>query len=350
MPENLRLMNRHTMPTARLAELLGRLAIALSAGIDLRRAWASETDRTLRRWQPAMAEIRDRLASGEPLSQAMRAVGDVFPPLVIGMTEVGEKTGHEPEIFRELSRVLNRRVHTARSLRVSLTWPAFQLGIAILVVGLLIFLAGVLRDAEGNPIDLLGFGLGGTSGVVIYTLLVVAVGTGLWFGLGRALASWQSHGIVRRALSRVPVLGAATRAAEAAGWSRAAGLAAGAGLDAGRLVNLASSVAPGLAVDRDQLVAGLRGGQTLAEALRETGRFPAVLCEGVAVGEMSGTTAEVLGRLADEFDDEARRGLERAAHAAGGVVWLVVAGVFILVIFRIFSSYVGMINALAIDV
>ena len=340
-------MSRHTMPTARLAELLGRLAIALSAGIDLRRAWASETDRMPVRWQPAMAKIRDMLASGEPLSQAMRAVGAVFPPLVVGMTEVGEKTGHEPEIFRELSRVLDRRVRTARSLRASLAWPAFQLGIAILVVGLLVFLAGVLRDAEGHPIDLLGFGLVGTSGVVIYALVVAAVGTGLWLGLGQALVSWQSHGIVRRVLSRVPVLGAAARAAEAAGWSRAAGLAAGAGLDAGQLVNLASSVAPGLAVDRDRLVAGLRGGQTLAEALRETGRFPAALCEGVAVGETSGTTAEVLGRLADEFDDEARRGLEGAARAAGGVVWLVVAGVIILVIFRIFSSYVGMINEAA---
>jgi hypothetical protein len=50
---------------------------------------------------------------------------------------------------------------------------------------------------------------------------------------------------------------------------------------------------------------------------------------------------------AHEFDDEARRGLERAARAAGGVVWLVVAGVIILVIFRIFSSYVGMINEAA---
>ena len=103
------------MSTARLAELLGRLAIALSAGIDLRRAWASETDRSPRRWQPTMAVIRDMLASGEPLSQAMRAVGAVFPPLVIGMTAVSAKTGHGPEVFRELVRVLDRRVRTVRS-------------------------------------------------------------------------------------------------------------------------------------------------------------------------------------------------------------------------------------------
>jgi hypothetical protein len=44
----------------------------------------------------------------------------VFPPLVIGMTEVGEKTGHEPEIFRELARVLDRRARMARNLRARL--------------------------------------------------------------------------------------------------------------------------------------------------------------------------------------------------------------------------------------
>jgi type II secretory pathway component PulF len=205
-------MSRHTMPTTRLAELLGRLAIALSAGIDLRRAWTSETERTPSRWKPVMAEIRDKLAAGEPLSQAMSEAGQAFPPLVIGMTEVGEKTGHEPEIFREMARVLDRRIRTLRSLRASLAWPAFQLGIAVLVVGLLIFLAGVLRDAEGNPIDLLGFGLVGSTGVLIYVLALAAIGVAIWTGLGQALASWRSHGIVRQLLGRVPVLGAAARA------------------------------------------------------------------------------------------------------------------------------------------
>jgi hypothetical protein len=54
--------------------------------------------------------------------------------------------------------------------------------------------------------------------------------------------------------------------------------------------------------------------------------------------------SEVLSRLSDEFADEARRGFEASAKAAGGGVWLAVAGLIILVIFRVFSVYVGMLQ------
>jgi len=132
--------------------------------------------------------------------------------------------------------------------------------------------------------------------------------------------------------------------AEAASWCRAASLAAGAGLDAGRLVDLASTVAPGLAVDRDSLVTRLREGHTLAEALSETGRFHPLLCEGLAVGETAGTTDTVLVRLADDFDDEAQRGFAMVAQAVGGGVWVVVAGIIIFIIFRLFTGYIGMLT------
>jgi len=331
------------IPTARLAETLHRLSIALSAGVDLRKAWASETERTPARSRAAMQEVQAALAAGEPLAAAMDESG-AFPPLVVGMVAVGERTGHEPETIRSVAAVLDRQIRTARSLRGKLAWPAFQLSVAIAVIGFLIFIAGVLKDAYGNPIDLLGLGLTGFSGLLIYLLLLAAAAVGVWFGLKRALASWRAHGVVRRLLSRVPVLGHAATSAEAALWCRAASLAAGAGLDAGRLVDLASSVAPGLAVDRDQLVDQLRDGHTLAEALRASGRFPTLLCEGLAVGETAGTTDTVLARLADDFDDEAARGFTMAAQAAGGGVWVIVAGMIVFVIFRLFSGYIGMLT------
>lgn len=331
------------LPTTRLAAMLGRLAIALSAGVDLRRAWTSETERTPTRWRPLMEQIQGSLEEGEPLAAAMEET-EAFPPLVVGMIAVGERTGHEPETLRSVANVLERQLRTARTLRSKLAWPAFQLSVAIAVVGFLIFMAGILRDAEGKPIDLLGIGLTGVSGVVIYLLLLSAAAAGLWFGFRRALASWQAHGVVRQLLSRVPVLGHAALTAEAATWCRAASLAAGAGLDAGRLIDLASTVAPGLAVDRDDLVDDLRNGSTLAEALARAGSFPPILCETLAVGEAAGKTDTVLARLADDFDDEANRGFALAAQAAGGGVWVVVAGIIIFVIFRLFTGYIAILT------
>jgi general secretion pathway protein F len=212
------------------------------------------------------------------------------------------------------------------------------------VVGLLIFLAGVLTDGKGNGIDILGLGLAGVSGLASYLALlgafaVVGILVQRW-----ALASWRRHGVVRTIAARVPVLGRASAAAEAAAWCRAASLASHAGLSVGRLTTLASSAAPGVRIDAAALEDRLRAGATLAEALRETGRFDDRLLHAVAVGEATGNTAEVLDRIAGEFDDESQRGFEAAARGVGFAVWAVVAGLIALVIFRIFSFYVGAIR------
>jgi type II secretory pathway component PulF len=165
-----------------------------------------------------------------------------------------------------------------------------------------------------------------------------------WLLFGQAVDTWRRHGIVRLIVDRIPVIGPASRAAEAATWCRAASLASGAGLDAGRLLTLASSVAPGLAVDVAAVEERLRSGATLALALDQTRRFPLRVLEVIAVGEATGNTSEVLDRLAGQLDDEARAGFEAAAKGAGFLVWATVAGLIVLIVFRIFSSYIGAIQ------
>ena len=51
--------------------------------------------------------------------------------------------------------------------------------------------------------------------------------------------------------------------------------------------------------------------------LRETKLFPRSLLEAVGVGELTGTTAETLDRLAEQCDDAAARGLRQQPAAPG---------------------------------
>lgn len=336
--------SQNAMPTALVADVLGRIAIALAAGVDPRRAWASESARVPPRHRPAMEAASRALAAGGGIADAMRAAEGAFPAFVIGMAQVGDETGHQAETLRELASTLRGTVRSSRALRASLVWPAFQLAMALAVVGLLIFLAGVLTDGNGKAIDILGLGLVGASGLATYVALLGAAAVIGTLALRWTLASWRRHGVARTIAARVPVLGRASAAAEAAAWCRAASLASHAGLSAGRLTALASSAAPGVRIDAAALEDRLRAGATLAEALRETGRFDDRLLHAVAVGEATGNTAEVLDRIAGEFDDESRRGFETAARGVGLAAWAVVSGLIVLVIFRVFSFYVGAIR------
>lgn len=329
---------RREMPRAMVADVLGRLSVSLGAGIDLRRAWQMELARVPAAWRPRMEQVARSLADGNPLAEALAAAGDTFSPLVLGMVAVGDRTGHEAETLRELSAMLARSVRTTRELRRGLAGPAFQLTVAIAVVGFLIFMAGMM------PHDVLRIGLRGTRGLIIYLAGVAGVaGVGRLL-FGQAVANWRRHGVVRLVVDRIPVIGPASRAAEAAAWCRTASLASGAGLDVGRLLKLASSVAPGLAVDTGLVEDRLRGGATLALALDQTRRFPLRVLEVIAVGEATGNTSEVLDRLAGQLDEEARDGFEAAAKGAGFLVWAAVAGLIIVIVFRIFSSYLGAIQ------
>ena len=60
---------------------------------------------------------------------------------------------------------------------MSIAWPMIQLALAIGVIGLLIWVLGIVATRNnGEPIDILGFGLIGNRGLLIYTNFIIAVG------------------------------------------------------------------------------------------------------------------------------------------------------------------------------
>lgn len=335
------------MPTRLLTELFARLAIALGAGIDLRRAWAAETERLPGRWRPAMERVGRGIAGGDGLAASLRAAGGTFPAVVCSMVEVGDRTGREPEVFHNLATTLAESERATRQLRGALVKPSLQLLAAAAAVGVLIVVSGSIGDLDGRPVDILGLGLRGTAGLVRYlTLLAVLLGLTLT-GLPLAARSWRDRGIVRQLAAWLPGIGPALVAAEAAAWCRAAAMGGHAGLDAGRLVELAAGAAPGLRISTAEIESRLRAGDTLDAALAASGRLPKRVIEALGVGELTGTTPETLDRLAPRLEDEARAGLAASMTLAGWAVWASVALLIALVVVRFFCFYAGLIRDIA---
>jgi type II secretory pathway component PulF len=341
------MIRRREMPTRLLADLLGRLGVAVAAGIDLRRAWAMETARVPAPWRPAMERVSRELNDGASLSAALQLTDGVFPPLVCAVVEVGDRTGREPETLRDLAATLAESDRSRRQLLASLVKPGLQLLAAVAVVGFLILLSDSIGDLDGRPVDILGLGLKGLPGLKRYGLMLAAVAVAVSDAVPIFARQWRDRGPVRQLMTRLPVIGPAVVAAEATAWCRAAALAGHAGLDAGTLVRLASGAAPGLRLAADEIEVRLRAGATLDAALAASRRLPPRVIEAVGVGELTGTTPETLDRLARQLDEEARAGFAAAVTLAGWAVWAAVAVVIALVVVRFFSFYAGLIDAAA---
>jgi len=327
-------MSSPPLPLPLLADVLGRLAVALAAGVDVRKAVASEAARLPRRWRPVLEAAAVAVGEGEPLAAALGRTAGAVPADVLGMVAVGDRTGRDAETLRDVAAALGEAVAARRSLVAAVVPAALRLAVALGVIGLLILIS----------LDMLGLGLTGLRGLVIYCLILSGLALTAALAIPRLFRSWQAHGVVRRLLSRLPLLGPAARAGEAARWCRAASLAAGAGLDAGGLVTLASQAAPGLTLDPHDIEERLRLGDTLAEALAASGRLPAEVIDAVGLGELSGTVAESLGRLVPEQLAAARRGYAAAVGVVGAAAWVAVAGLVVLLVFRVLGVYVGILE------
>jgi type II secretory pathway component PulF len=333
------------LPDALAAETLARLSRALAAGIDARRAWAGETARMPQRWRAALAAGGRVLDAGGSLAEAARATG-VFGPVVTGLIEVGDRTGRDAEVLADVAAALADSVRQRRELAAGLVRPAVQLVVALVAIGVLIAVAGSITDLDGRPTDVSGLGLRGAAGLRVYlaAVAVAAVAGGVALAWGRR--SWRDGGRCRRLARRLPIIGPALEAADAAAWCRGAALADASGLDAGGLVTVASQAAPALALPVEAVVDRLRHGADLAEALAAgaRGRLPRRVLEAVAVGQLTGTTAETLERLAGQLAAEARAAFTSAVRAAGMLAWAVVTAASTIVIVRFFAAYANLIQ------
>lgn len=369
---------------SRLAELCRRVALSLAAGIDVRRVWDMEVERASDSTERAHLErVRDAIASGTSLADALagrspkrsdnrelstderlREAGHsfrpadapydgdgYFPPLVIELVEVGERSGRVDEVFAQLADHYEHVLALRWQFTGAMVWPLIQLVAALAIVGFLIWIAGLLGNVMGprgdQPVDFIGLGLTGTRGVLIYVGVLLAIGSVglfLWVALERG---WLGAGWVWNVVMRIWYLGDCFRAMALARFSWSLAVAHGAGMDARRAMAVAlrsteNSWFTRHAAEIDEV---LRNGHTFHESLAPTGIFPREFLDALFTAEEAGQITESMLRQAARYSEEAKIASKNLTTVASALCWMVVAAMIIVLIFRLALWYKGLIES-----
>ncbi len=335
--------------TKPLAEFLRRLGMSLESGIDIRKALASEVNRAAPSMRDEVESIQVDVAAGQSLTQAFSHCGDFFPPLVRELIDVGEQTGQLPEVLKQLHKHYEMRMELRRMFISGITWPMMQLGIALFVFGFLIWVAGFIESVTGSKTDLLGLGLTGTRGLVIYLFFLAAVAVGGWCFYRAIVLGKLWVAPIQRAILKVPMLGGAMRTLAIARFAWTLQLATATALDVKRSLRLALNSTHHVEFTSQvaEVEAAIQRGREIHETLADTGAFPIEFIHAVQVGEESGRLTESLEILARQYQEESRRSLSILTQFAGYAVWAAVALVIILIIFRLFGRYLGTMHELS---
>jgi type II secretory pathway component PulF len=329
-----------------LADLCHRLAIETDAGIDIRRSWQREVELARGPLQPHFAAVRDAVAKGDSLAVALARAGTVFPPLFREMAQVGEQTGTLGRVFQRLESHYRRLIQARRIFLGAIAWPMVELAFAVIVIGVLIWVLGIVSNRGGRNVDILGFGLVGTRGLLIYINFLIVIGlsaAGLAIAVRRG-ALWTRS--LQRMLMRLPVIGSSLEKIALARLTWALHLTLNVEMDLRRVVPLALRATGNDHYLRhtDQIAADVAAGHPLHLAFARSGAFPSVFIDALAVAEESGQTVESMDRLSKRYEEEAETAVKALAVALGAFVAVMVMGIIVLLIFRLAGFYFGTIN------
>jgi type II secretory pathway component PulF len=348
---------RRRIPVQLVANTLQQMAQMLMIGnVPLAQMLASMADE---QEHPGLRAVLERLQrsvvrDGMPLSQAMGAMPDVFPVVVVQRVAAGEKDGTLPEALQGAATYMVQMARARARILSAMSYPLVVLGIAVAIIsGLSVTVmprfAGYFVEAH-VPLPLmtrlvLGFGqmLAHHAPLVILGLAAAASGA------GRLLARQSVRDRLDRLLWNMPGWRRIVRHLAWARFAQTLGALYGHGVDILDALQLACDGA-GTAVIRDAaplVIARVTQSVPLSTALREAGVFSPRLVTIAAWGERHGTLDKMMLDAAQMYTHDVDILLEQIPQLVQPVLIVVIGAIVATFILAMYWPMFSLYNVIA---
>ncbi len=311
----------------RRAELYHQLSQLTAAGLAIVPALEQ-----LARNPPAPAfreplrQVIHEISAGCTFTESVQHSGNWISAFDLSLLDAGERSGRLDACFRVLADYYTARARTARQVIGDLAYPVFLLHFAIFILPFAQFFT------TGNWLRYLAQ----TFGVLLPLYVFVAVL--IYAAQGKHGERWRAF--LERILRPVPLLGSGRRDLALARLAMALEALISAGVSIIEAWQLAATVSgsPELRRTVHAWLPAVRAGQTPAETLRSSGRFPDLFANQYATGEVSGKLDSVLIRLHQYYQEEGTRKLHAVAQWTPRLLYLIVA---LIIAWRVVGFYRG---------
>lgn len=327
------------------------LATLLRAGMPIDRALSIlaeiAKDGALR---AVLEDVLKSVRSGSTLADALEPHKDSLPAYYIGLVRAGEAGGALESVLSRLAESLERAQSLRETVRSAMYYPAFVLVMSVLTLVVLF----TLVIPEFRPLF-----EDSATGMPASMAAVIALSDGLrdyWWAIALVivavvLAAHQHNRTPEgrrrrdRFILRLPLLGDLVTKLEVARFARTLGTL----LANGVMVLNALSITAETISNRQlaEAVSGLAGrlkrGEGLSLPLMETGLFPRLAVQLIQVGEESGQMESMLLRVAEIYDEDVKRTIQRLLALLVPVmticIGILVAAIIATMLTAILSTY-----------
>lgn len=258
----------------------------------------------------ARAVVAD-VEAGNTLADALAKHPTAFPQLYVNMVAAGESGGILDTILLRLATFMEKNDALIRKVKSAMIYPAVILSVAGLGIAiLLIFVIPVFQEMFASAEIALPLPTRMVIGLSkflqsFWWAVLLGIGAASFF-FKRFYASESGKRRVDGALLRMPAIGDLLRKSAVSRFTRTLGTLISSGVSILEGLEITAKTS-GNSVIQDAIMesrSSIAGGETIAGPLEKSKVFPPMVISMIAVGEQTGGLDEMLGKIADFYDDE----------------------------------------------
>lgn len=317
--KRLPLFTKHKVSQDHLLQFTRELATLLAAGLPLDRSLAilggliegGELSKVLR-------SLVEAVRAGKSLAVSMGEHPDVFPRIYVNMIRAGEAGGILEAVLRYLTEYMENTLALKEDVKSALIYPAIlggAAGVSLIVLFLFVIprFSTIFEDV-GESLPWITKGVIGFSqllnqyGWIVLLVIVAAVAGGIYYTrTPEGRSEWD------RLCLRAWLIGDLVRKFETARFARTLSSLMKGGVPLLEALGTVQGVVGNRLMARAiaQVQVRVREGKGMGEPLSESGLFPPLALNMIAVGEETGKLEVMLAEVAGYYDQEVKRTTKR---------------------------------------
>ncbi len=262
-------------------------------------------------FRKVLLTVKSRVEAGSTFADALAEHPKVFDVLFVQLVRAGEIGGILDTILQRLGAYIEKNEKLKRRVKGAMTYPAIVLVVAVGVVAALI---GFVVPTFEKMFKDMGGALPAPTQFLVdvsksfrstwYWWVIIPVGIIVAFKLatrkGKGQDAWHAT------VLKLPLFGPLIRKVSVARFTRTLGTMISSGVPILDALEIVARSAGNNTIERAILYvrAKISEGKNIAGPLADTKVFPPMVVQMIGVGEATGAMDQMLGKIADFYDDE----------------------------------------------
>lgn len=296
-----------------LSVMCSQFAIILKSGINISKSMEMIAEQTEdKKLKEMLIKAAEDVSEGSSVASSFERNSKGLPLTFIETVRAGEESGTLENSFQQMEKYYSKSYKTAQKVRRALTYPAFVISIAIIVLIVVMAkviptVAGTFRDLGGQMPAITRVMIAISDFFAAYWLFVIgglillAILCKILFNTEKGRVMWNRWKLNMPVIGNINILNGASQ------FANTMAVLLASGLSVNKAVDVTSKVMDNyvLSIDIASMSGKIEEGKPLGYCVKQCKYLPKTLKEMCAIGEETGELDETLETIGVYFDNEA---------------------------------------------